>query len=97
MKEIFKKISEVCKLIFGYGIMLTLFVGGLTFFGYVVALIIGGDVAAMICDIIYNKIIPVMIYISTVMVLFGLFAMYLAGELALTPSKKKVSKSEGER
>ena len=98
MKAIFKRISEICKLIFGYSIMITLFVGGLTFFGYVAALIAGGDTAVQICDFIYKKIIPIMIYINTSTVLFGLFAMYLAGEFALTPNnKKKPSKSEGER
>ena len=89
MKETMKKIANVCKLIFGYGIMITLFVGGLTFFGYVAALIIGGDVAATICTVIYKHIIPVMIYVSTVLVLFGLLCMYLAGEIALAPEKKK--------
>ena len=97
MKETLKKISEVCKLIFGYGIMITLFVGGLTFFGYIAALIIGGDAAATICTVIYKKIIPVMIYISTSMILFGLLSMYLAGEFALTPDKKNAAKTEGEK
>ncbi len=84
-----KKISNVCKLIFGWGIMITLFVGGLTFFGYVAALIVGGDGAVGICNFLYKKIIPVMIYSTTVLVLFGLVTMYLAGEVALAPSKKK--------
>lgn len=97
MRKILKKISDVCKMIFGYGIMITLFVGGLTFFGYVFALIIGGDTAVLICAFIYKTIIPGMIYTSTVMVLFGLIAMYLAGEFALTASVKKSSKHEGER
>ena len=91
MKEKLKKISEVCKIIFGYAIMITLFAGGLTLFAYIAALIIGGDTAAVICDITYNKIIPVIIYTSTVAVLFGLLAMYLAGEFALTASSKKKS------
>ena len=39
MKATLKKISDVCKIIFGYGIMIVLFAGGLTFFGYVAALI----------------------------------------------------------
>ena len=43
MKNLCKKISDVLKTIFGYGIMISLFAGGLTFFGYVVALCIGGD------------------------------------------------------
>ena len=97
MKAFFKKVSDIFKIIFGYSIMITLFVGGVTFFGYLAAIIVGGDVAAQICDFIYNKIIPVMIYINTSTVLFGLVAMYLAGEMALTSDKKKVSKSEGER
>lgn len=89
MKEKLKKISDVCKIIFGYGIMLCLFAGGFTFFGYIAALIIGGSTAAMICDVIYNRIIPIIIYASTVLVLFGLVAMYLAGEFALAPDSKK--------
>ena len=89
MKEKMKKISDKLKGVFGYGIMITLFVGGLTFFGYLAALIIGGDTAALICEIIYKKIVPVMIYVSTIMVLFGLLTMYLAGEKALTPSNPK--------
>ncbi len=96
MKETLKKISDVCKLIFGYGIMITLFVGGLTFFGYVIALFIGGETATMICAFVYEQIIPKMIYASTCLVLFGLLTMYLAGEKALTSDKKKASE-EGEK
>ena len=93
MKEKIKKVSEICKVMFGYGILICLFSGGLTLFGYVAALIIGGDVAATICFVIYKKIIPVIIYASTIMVMFGLITMYLAGEQALTSNKSK-SKQE---
>ena len=96
MKNACKKIASVLKTIFGYGIMISLFGGGLTFFGYVAALIIGGDTAAAICAFIQGKILPVIIYISTIMVILGLVAMYLNGETALTPDKKKSSKHEGE-
>lgn len=89
MKETMKKLSEKLKMIFGYGIMITLFVGGLTFFGYVAAIIIGGDTAAAICVVIYEKIVPVMIYATTCLVLFGLVTMYMAGEFALVADKKK--------
>ena len=97
MKETLKKISDVCKIVFGYGIMIVLFAGGLTFFGYVVAMIVGGDAAAEICNVMYKKIIPVIVYASTCLVLFGLATMYLAGEKALTSSKKKAMKEEGEK
>ena len=96
MKNILNKISKVLSTIFGYGIMIALFVGGLTFFGYLAALIIGGDTAGIICDFIYNSIIPIIIKTSTIMVLLGLGVMYLNGEVALTSNKKKASKHEAE-
>ncbi|MBR5231950.1 MAG: hypothetical protein IKW00_06865 [Clostridia bacterium] len=89
MKAMCKKASAVLKNIFGYGIMICLFTGGFTFFGYVAALVIGGQTAADICAFIYKTIIPCIIKVSTVMVLLGLLAMYLNGEVALTSQKKK--------
>lgn len=97
MKTKLKDISSICKLIFGYGIMLCLFVGGLTFFGYMVAFIFGGTGAEAICTFIYKQIVPIMIYTSTVLILFGLLSMYLAGETALTPDKKKVAKEKSKK
>ena len=96
MKETLKKISDVFKLIFGYGIMIVLFAGGLTFFGYVIALIIGGETATAICTWIYKSFIPVIIYASTILILFGLLTMYLAGEKALISGKKNMQ-HEGEK
>lgn len=96
MKEFCKKISNVLNTVFGYGIMACLFAGGLTFFGFVVALIIGGNVGTAISTFIYGEIFPVIIYVSVIMVLLGLVAMYLGGEVALTPEKKKAQKQEGE-
>ena len=96
MKEFLKKISKFLKTVFGYGVMLCLFAGGLTFLGYLAALVIGGETATLICTVIYKKIIPVIIYASTSMVVLGLISMYLNGETALTADKKKSSKHEGE-
>ena len=96
MKEFCKKLSAILKTVFGYGIMICLFAGGLTFFGYLAALCIGGETAAAICVFIYKGIIPYIIKISTIMVLLGLVAMYLNGEMALTSNKKKSSKYKGE-
>ena len=89
MIEKLKKPVSICKTIFGYGIMIALFVGGLTFVGYIIALIAGGDVAAEICSFIKKYMITGVTYISTTMVLFGLILMYLSGEVALSASKKK--------
>ncbi len=88
MKEMLLKVSNVLKTIFGYGIMLCLFAGGLTFFGYLAAMIIGGETAAAICTFIYKDAFPVIVYCTTCLVLLGLVAMYLAGETALTGKRK---------
>ena len=92
MKEICKKISKVLKTVFGAGIMVCLFAGGLTFFGYMAALIIGGETATAICTVIYKGIIPYIIKASTILILLGLVAMYLNGEMALTTAKNKEKK-----
>jgi len=96
MKEICKKISAFLRTVFGWGILICLFAGGLTFFGYLAALIIGGDTAAAICTVIYKTIIPIIIKSSTILVLLGLVVMYLNGEVALTSNAKKNVKHKGE-
>ena len=89
MKKNMNKLSGMLKTIFGYGIMLCLFAGGLTFFGYVAALLIGGETAAAMCVFIYKTIIPKIIYATNCLIILGIIAMYFAGELALTPKKNK--------
>ena len=89
MKE---KIVKVLKTIFGYGIIISLFGGGLSFVGYLVALCIGGETATAICTFIYKEYIPIIVYISTCMVLLGLVIMYLTKDHALTAEKKAKSK-----
>ena len=86
-KEICRKIADIIKVIYGYGMFVCLFVGGLSFFGYLAALIIGGDTASQICTFIYKGLYPYLIKISSVMILFGLVKMYLCGEIALRSKK----------
>lgn len=88
MKAFCKKLSNILAAVFGYGTMIGLFVGGFTFFGYVAALIIGGETATIICDFIYKGLFPWIIRGTNVLVLLGLVVMYLRGETALTPDKK---------
>ena len=88
MKEFMKKISGFIRNLFGWGILICLFAGGLTFFGYIAALIAGGDTAALICSFIYKQFIPIIVYITSVLVILGLVAMYLSGETALSAKEK---------
>lgn len=95
-QKVIKKLERpvsICKIIFGYGIMISLFVGALTMLGFVFAICVGGDLAVQICAIIKKYIIPAITYTSTVMVLFGLVIMYMSGQSALTA--KKTPKAKG--
>lgn len=93
MKKFFETIRQkillVCKIFFGCSVMITLLGGGLTVLSYVVALIVGGDIAAQICDITYNQVWPVIIKITNITIVVGLLAMYINGDKALSPSEKK--------
>ena len=56
MKKIRMKLANWIQVLFGYGIMICLFGGGLLFFGYLTAIIIGGELATEICAFIYKTI-----------------------------------------
>lgn len=95
IKGIRKKIANVMAYIYGGGILLALFAGALSFIGYLVAIIIGGETAAQICKVIYKSIYPILITFTSCVVLFGLVKMYVAGEKALfNKGRKKVKKTE---
>lgn len=90
MKE---KIVKLMRKAFGATIMVVLFAGGATFFGYLAALCVGGEAAAAICHFIYKQFMPVIIKVTTGTVLFGLLIMYVDGEVALTATGKKKEKN----
>ncbi len=89
MKNFREKTAKGLSYIYAIGITVALFAGALSFFGYVAAMIIGGDTATDICTFIYKQIYPVIIYLSSCSVLIGLVKMYVAGEKSLVPPKKK--------
>lgn len=92
MKKILNRISLFLRCVFGYGIAFSLFLGAAGFFGYIAALIAGGNVAAEICDFIYKIFYPIVIRMSVITVLIGLLAMYIGGETALTFNGKRKTK-----
>jgi len=89
MKKILKVISKILDYVYGWGIFICLFVGGITFFGYVAAFIIGGETAAVICDFIYKTVFKILIYGGNVIVLVGLLNMYIKNQKSLTVSGDK--------
>lgn len=97
IKGVRKKIIDIMSLVFGIGIFVTLIVSALSFFGYVVAMIIGGETATAICTVIYKSIYPILFTFTSCMVLFGLIKMYVAGEKSLNNMKKKLSDKQAEK
>ena len=63
--------------VYGFGIMIALFIGGLSFLGYLYALYAGGDTAAAICTFIYKTVYPELVYWTSWIVLFGIVRSYL--------------------
>lgn len=93
-----KKASQVLEKVFGWGIVLCLLAGGLAFFGYLVALIIGGgadSTAQSIAAFIHKQYFPVVIICASITIGVGLISMYLGGTEALSlKSDKKDAEEE---
>ncbi len=94
-KEICQKITSVLEVIIGIALVVCLFGGGLGFVGYVVALCVGGDAAAMICTWIYKVFYGCIIKISTITTLLCFLLIYLKGEAKwVNPIKYWFNKSK---
>lgn len=89
MKKALSKTSKIISWIVGYGLMIALFIGGLSFFAYLLAIIVGGEFAVNICNFIYKDFYPWLVRSTSVMIILGLIKMYLNGESSLTANKKK--------
>lgn len=88
-----QKIIRFIEIVFGYGIVITLFAGGFSALGYIMALFVGGDGAAAICEFIYKKMYPVLVYTSTSLILLGMIKMYIAKDAAFEIKKENKQKS----
>lgn len=92
-----KKISNILLTIFAVGVIFTLFAGGASVLGYIVALIIGGETAINICTTIYTVYLPWIIQICSIAVGFGLIGMYLEKKKALTVTGNKETDESQEK
>ena len=82
-----QKAAEIASKIFGWGVCLCLFAGGLAAIGYIAALILGGGdggAGFTLARFIQQKYFPIVIRIATASVITGLIAMYLSGQKALS-------------
>lgn len=79
-----KKISTTLLTLFAYGIVSCLFAGGLSLVGYLIALLIGGEIATNLCAWVFKTYLPWVIRLSAVFSGFGLLGMYTGKKQALT-------------
>lgn len=86
MKKILTVLTKILDKIYSIGILVCLFGGGLTFFGFLAAFIIGGETATEICVYIQNQIFKWLIYGGNVIICLGLVNMYLKKQKSLTVS-----------
>ncbi len=87
-----KKVSNVVLTIFSIGIIICLFAGGLSFLGYIVGLIVGGDTATNICTWVFKTYLPIVIIATSVFTGIGLIGMYFSRQKALTAKADKTDK-----
>ena len=88
MKKFRENVAKVLSYAYAIGIAIALFAGALSVFGYIAAMIAGGETAVKICNFIYKDFYPVIIYMSSISILLGLVKMYVAGEKSLVPPKR---------
>jgi len=82
-----KKLAEITSVLFGWGVYIGLFAGGLAALGYAIALIIGGgpgEAGYALARFIQRTYFPFLVRIVSVSVMLGLVSMYLSGQKALT-------------
>jgi len=93
-----KKIGDIINTIFGWGIYICLFAGGITFFGFLFAVIIGGGTGEAIAVFLHKQYFPIIIRLASFIIILGLIGMYLNKEQALSlVTDKKEADEELER
>jgi hypothetical protein len=88
-----KKLGQIINTIVGWGIYLTLFLGGLAFFGFLIALIIGGGkdgTGQVLSLLIQRQLFPIIIRVASFTIILGLVGMYINKEFSLSLKTDKV-------
>ena len=91
-----KKLSNILLNVFSVGVLLALFAGALSLVGFLVAFIIGGDTAPVICEFIYKTYFSWVIRICTIAVGCGLVGMYITKQRALSIKQEKEDEKDAE-
>ena len=87
-----KKGSQILYQLFGWGAYISIFAA--CFFGFVIALIIGGGTGAALAVMIKGTFFPIIIKLTSVSVALGLIGMYFGKEQALSMTADKKEAEE---
>ena len=87
------KIYDILNKAYGITMMISFFAGLLPLIPFIVAIIIGGDIATNISTFLYVQYYPWVIALASVSVLIGLIATYVCGHY----KKKNPDKKEKNR
>lgn len=89
-----KKGSQILYQLFGWGAYISIFAGAACFFGFVIALIIGGGTGAALAVMIKGTFFPIIIKLTSFSVALGLIGMYFGKEQALSMTADKKEAEE---
>ncbi|MDO4564007.1 MAG: hypothetical protein Q4C04_00140 [Clostridia bacterium] len=89
-----KKIANVFNTVFSIGVIIALFAGGITVLGYIAAMVIGGDTATEICQVILQEYFPWVIKFTSIFIGCGLVGMYLSKKKALTMESNETKNTD---
>lgn len=84
-----KAISKTLNTIFSWGIYICLFAGGIAFFGFLAAIIMGGESGQNLAAAIQKQYFPIVIRVASATIGIGLAAMYMGKETALSLKTEK--------
>jgi len=87
-----EKIGQTISTIVGWGIYISLIAGGLTFFGFVIALFMGGGADGSghhLAVFIHRTIFPYIIRVASFTIILGLIGMIVKKEQALSLKSDK--------
>ncbi len=91
MKE---RAYQILNRIFGLGLTIAFFAGGLPLFPFLYALIVGGETGESIANFLYKSYYPWVFILASVSVLAGLAAMYVGGRTAFSVKDLSGGKKE---
>lgn len=79
-----RAIGQRINIVFGWGVYICLLAGGISFFGFALALVIGGGSGEALAVWLRQQYLPIVIRITSFIIILGLVGMYCNKEQALS-------------